>query len=141
MSIITKTLQSIADKYSVTLIIGNYPHCSYTFKGAYTASGEWWDLDVNKDTILIPCLELASNRLNFSVDNYVKIVLGFYHELGHILNHRESKQFKTKFKDQLTYECSAWVTGLGLFFKSEFSYFISKEDVHRRVGYCLSTYM
>jgi len=129
MSIITRTLQYIADEHDINLIIGNFPYCAYSVKGSYTGSGEWWDLNVVKDTILIPHPNSKSG--------YTKVILGFYHELGHVLDHRGNKQFK----DQLACECSAWVTGLRLFFKSEFSQVISKEAVHKRVSYCLSTYM
>ncbi len=131
--IITRTLQYIADEHNINLIIGNFPYCAYAVNGSYTGTGEWWDLNVVKDTILITSPELNNNSSN----NYTNIVLGFYHELGHILDHRQ----KSKFKDQLACECSAWVSGLRLFFKSEFSQVISKEVVHKRVSYCLSTYM
>lgn len=134
MPIIENHLRGLANSYDINLVVGDFPYCSYVLpsydNSLILSPKPWWDIQVMEETIMIPYI-----KSGVRADS--KTILGFFHELGHILDHRNRLTFKT----ELDCEYSAWLTGLRLFNKSLYKPYISKDRIQEVISYCLGTYM
>ncbi|MFY0656267.1 MAG: hypothetical protein JXR12_05895 [Neptunomonas phycophila] len=120
-----KQMREIAEQFNVTLKFGDYPYAAWYDKVSFD-NKEWEGMWFTEEPININLFIPKTYNMN-------ERVFGFFHELGHIMDHYHGVEFETTWDCEVSAWRWAWI------FCRTHGY-VDKLAFREDVTHCLGTY-